>query len=207
MTASASSPPAMLPVRPRRSYSIMPPVFRRSPSCVRTRAISDTTCTLPGAVVSIASKRLTRPASFITYARGNPLFYVDPSGALSWAQISYYQKSLSAKDNWVPNLTDERAIVDNIFDPNAGAMGDLIHAHPGVDWRTPGSKSRAPTSRPPARPRAALSGAMPRTSPPAACLRCSKAPAPPSTARLPMSTFIAAARSPAPSAPKIRSMC
>jgi RHS repeat-associated protein len=75
-----------------------------------------------------------RSAEPYTYARGNPLLYVDPSGALSWAQISTYQESVRGLDNWVPNITDEMAIFADIFDPNAAIMVSLIQSHPGLNW-------------------------------------------------------------------------
>src|ERR1019366_7979068 len=75
-----------------------------------------------------------RSAEPYTYARGNPLFYVDPSGALSWAQISYYQESLSALDNQVPGLAGALPLLANFLDPNASLMFALIESCPGCNW-------------------------------------------------------------------------
>ena len=71
-----------------------------------------------------------RSAEPYTYARGNPLFYVDPSGALSWAQISAEQIRVRALDNQYPDLYN---ILD-VRDPNSTAMFYLVYHHPGVDW-------------------------------------------------------------------------
>jgi RHS repeat-associated protein len=63
-----------------------------------------------------------RSAEPYAYARGNPLFYVDPLGAVSWAQISACQGNASTFD--VPDLT---------LSCGAALFTLLVH-HIGVSW-------------------------------------------------------------------------
>ena len=76
-----------------------------------------------------------RSAEPYTYARGNPMFYVDPSGALSWEQIQIFQGFERAGDNDIPDVTAFAAFVnpnapnDPNTDPVAQSMYNLLQAH------------------------------------------------------------------------------
>ena len=81
-----------------------------------------------------------RSAEPYTYARGNPLFYVDPTGALTWVQISFYQVAVSnahglrVDDSHVPTLAEASSLGLSLLDANSLAMFNLIRNHPGVNW-------------------------------------------------------------------------
>jgi RHS repeat-associated protein len=75
-----------------------------------------------------------RSAEPYTYARGNPLFYVDPSGALVAEEIEAYQGIVGAGDGDIPDRAEAYTLASNPLDPDGVAMGALIKAHPNTSW-------------------------------------------------------------------------
>jgi RHS repeat-associated protein len=76
-----------------------------------------------------------RSAEPYTYARGNPLLYVDPSGAISWAEISQFEIDFNGVGNQVPGyLTGVIINTEGWFNPDAFVMAALIWGCPGCTW-------------------------------------------------------------------------
>jgi RHS repeat-associated protein len=76
-----------------------------------------------------------RSAEPYTYARGNPLFYVDPSGAYSWAQITTEQDGRD--DNSLLPIFDAslaRYYALHIYDPLENGLFNLVSTNPGLTW-------------------------------------------------------------------------